>query len=93
MLTLLLPTAVKAVHMFEHHKHVVCNGSTSTHFHKVDLDCEFQKFQLKQPFTISYLHIDLFIPLDIPVKNVSKYFYIDEYQRLPFSLRGPPYLI
>lgn len=90
---LLLPAALKAVHVFEHHHHKVCNGDTTTHFHQVDLDCEFQKFQLNHSFTFSPQSIKLFSPEEAPLKNVSQYFFVSEYQRLPFSLRGPPALI
>ena len=89
----MLPAAIKAVHIFEHHNHKVCLGDTSTHIHQVDLDCEFQKFQLNQNFTIFQEHIDIYSPQETPLKTVSQYFFISEYQRLPFSLRGPPALI
>lgn len=93
MATLLLPASIKVVHIFEHHEHKVCSGDTSTHFHQVDLDCEFQKFQLNHNFTFSQQLIKLFSPQETPLKKVSQYFFISKYQRLPFSLRGPPALV
>ncbi|MFL1013202.1 hypothetical protein [Flavisericum labens] len=90
---LMLPASVKVIHIFEHHEHKVCNGDSSTHFHQVDLDCEFQKFQLNHNFNLPDQHIEIFSCQEISLKSVSQYFFISEYQRLPFSLRGPPALI
>ena len=91
--SLLVPTLVKLTHFFEHHKHVICKGETSTHIHKVDLDCDFHKFQLNKNFTLNNSNLKLFLPQEKTLEIVSQYSYLSKYQRLHFSLRGPPALI
>ncbi|MGB5419119.1 hypothetical protein [Algibacter sp.] len=93
VITLLVPAGVKLAHVFEHHKHEVCTGGDTTHIHKVDLDCEFQKFQLNKHFSVSNITFEVF-QLNENLKSIiSQYHFLSAYQRLHFSLRGPPALI
>ena len=89
-LALLGPTLSKFAHTFEHHNHDVCNGSQKTHIHKVDLDCEFHDFQISSSFSAADNDVDLFLEHHFSKAQISFYFSIRDYQRLPFSLRGPP---
>jgi len=90
VVTLFVPSAVKLAHVFEHHKHEICQGGDSTHIHKVDLDCEFQKFQINNNFALSQITFEVF-KLNENSKTIeSKYYFLSKYQRLHFSLRGPP---
>ncbi|OBQ55338.1 hypothetical protein JJL45_08540 [Tamlana sp. s12] len=91
--TLLFPAASKFAHVLEHHNHKVCSGDDSTHFHQVDLDCEFQKFPL-------HTHILLIDTMAYwfktnPPANVSitSYKTLKNHKPLSFSLRGPPVLV
>ncbi len=93
VLTLLVPSAVKLAHVFEHHEHEVCQGGDTTHIHKVDLDCEFQKFQLNNNFTFSDITFEVFQCNKNSKAIISQYNFISNYQRLHFSLRGPPSII
>ena len=43
---LLFPSAVKLTHAFKNHKHEICDGEKTAHFHEVDIDCDFYKFTL-----------------------------------------------
>lgn len=88
--TLSLPSLVKVCHSFAHHEHKVCIGEKTTHFHEVDLDCEFQKFQVNNFFTLNTCDISIFHQKEILPKTASQYHYLSDYQRLHFSLRGPP---
>ncbi len=90
---LLLPASVKMAHIFQHHKHEACNGDSTTHLHKVDLECDFQKFQIHNHFTFSDSHFQLFSLTKTSEKHLSFYQFLSKYQRLHFSLRGPPALI
>lgn len=87
---LLAPSAVKIAHIFEHHKHVVCLGEDSTHIHQVDLDCQFHDFQLNNNFLVAINYCSFHIENEIQSQIISQYHFISDYQRLPFSLRGPP---
>ncbi len=90
VVTLLVPSAVKIAHIFEHHKHEICEGGDSTHIHKVDLECEFQKFQINNNFTLSQITFAFFQLNENSKVIESQYRFLSNYQRLHFSLRGPP---
>ena len=47
VLATLTPSFLKFVHAFENHKHEVCTNPQTTHFHSLDLDCEFYKFKVQ----------------------------------------------
>jgi hypothetical protein len=92
VLTLLTPSVVKFIHVFNHHKHDICKGEYQTHLHASDFDCSYHKFKLTTPFTIPLFSVGLFIPEHSHKTSDSKYFFLSEYQRLHVSLRGPPQL-
>ncbi len=92
--TLLVPTAIKFNHIFEHHKHDVCLGEKSTHLHELNIDCDFYKFKLNNNnYTLTFFNFKLFSPKEKPLKIVSQYHSLSDYQCLQTSLRGPPNLI
>ncbi len=93
VLTLLVPSALKFIHIFEHHEHDVCLGEKTTHLHKIDLECEFHKFQLNKNFTFNFSYLELFSEKTESLQISSQYVFLSKYQRLHFSLRGPPALI
>jgi len=89
----LLPSIVKFAHVFENHKHEVCETPQKSHYHEFELDCEFYKFNLNPQISLAVSSFDL---IDLIVKsNVieSQYQSISKFQRLSFSLRGPPDLV
>ena len=90
VLTLLTPTAAKFVHIFNHHKHEICKGEYQSHLHTSNLDCSFHKFKLTTPFTIPVFSIDFFITEHNHINTIAYYLYLNEYEHLHFSLRGPP---
>ena len=89
----LLPAAVKFNHVFEDHKHDVCNEHTTSHIHAIDLDCEFYKFNLNTQYFSSSEFNQISIEENfLKIDNVF-YNFIKNYQQLSFSLRGPPFLV
>ncbi|MCL8005963.1 hypothetical protein [Gelidibacter japonicus] len=90
VLTFLLPSAVKFMHIFETHKHEVCYGESDAHFHTLDVDCEFYKFKLNIPFTIPENLATLIVYPEVPIFNTKEYDFLSEFQRLHFTRRGPP---
>ncbi len=94
VVTVLLPVTVKAMHVFENHKHDVCTEKTSDHhLHQIDLDCEFYKIKLNNSLSFSVFSYTL-----LEVKNnhkpiLSQYQFISSYQRLGIVLRGPPQFV
>jgi hypothetical protein len=90
---ILIPTAVKFTHAFNHYKHEVCLGEKTTHLHKLDLNCKFYDFKLTQNFLVSHFQFNAFIPKKLHLKIASQYIFLSSYQQLHFSLRGPPTLV
>ncbi len=90
VLVLLAPSVVKLGHAFENHKHEVCIDSSTTHFHTLDLECEFYKFKVNSEFTFNSLHFEEIIPFQLKPLIASKYLFLSSYRKLHFSLRGPP---
>ncbi len=82
--------AGKFAHVFENHKHEVCIDSSTTHFHTLDLECEFYKFKVNSEFTFNSLHFEEIIPFQLKPLIASKYLFLSSYRKLHFSLRGPP---
>ncbi|WP_372938126.1 hypothetical protein [Seonamhaeicola sp.] len=91
--TFLAPSIIKFAHIFEHHKHVVCKGGNSTHFHQVDFECEFFKFQLNTHFIIPDEFnecLNISHQYQVPI---ATYKFLNKYQPLSLSLRGPPVIV
>ena len=90
---LLLPTATKFAHIFAHHKHDICKGEKTTHLHEINIDCDFYKFKIATPFTLSQLIFEVFTPKKQFLEISSQYCFISKFQRLQTALRGPPAFI
>lgn len=91
MVTLLVPTMQKFAHAFSNHKHEVCTGVNGTHIHNFDVECEFYKFKINSSFTFTSQSYNILEFKDNHSPIISQYYFISDYQKLPFSLRGPPY--
>lgn len=90
VLAFLLPSAVKFLHIFEQHQHEICLGESDAHFHTQDVDCEFYKFKLNNPFTVPHYNVVVLAFSEIESTIPTHYAFLSEFQRLHFSLRGPP---
>lgn len=86
----LLPAAVKIGHVFENHAHEVCLNKSTTHFHTLDLECEFYKFKLANHFFPIPENIDFLETVENHAISTSQYVFLSPFQQLHFSLRGPP---
>ena len=89
-LLLLLPTAIKITHAFNHYKHEVCYGNKTEHLHRLDFDCKFYDFKLTHNSILSTFNFNIFVPRLIHIESTSQYVFLSTYQQLHFSLRGPP---
>ena len=93
VLCLALPSAVKFLHIFAHHEHEVCLGENQSHFHEIELDCEFNKFNLGSSVFIKVEYFSL-INHEISDKEIITYqTFLKSHQQLSTYLRGPPYLV
>jgi len=95
VLIVLLPSAIKFAHAFNHHTHEVCeaDNNSKTHFHQLDIDCDFYKFKISknQFFVLSKYTIKpnfLFSK-----EKLEHYISFNNYQQLSRYLRGPPQLM
>ncbi|WP_452220765.1 hypothetical protein [Lacinutrix salivirga] len=93
VVAVLLPSIIKFSHALENHKHDVCTDYQTSHFHTIDLDCEFYKFNINTLASFTPLSFDIFIPNNNFSITTSQYLFISEYQRLGFALRGPPQVV
>ncbi len=92
-IALLTPSFVKFSHVFEDHIHEVCKNPQKTHFHEVDLDCEFYKFKLNKKLIFASNEFQFLNIVENHQPIVLQYRFLSDYQPLHFSLRGPPQLI
>lgn len=87
---LVLPLFVKLNHIFEDHKHEVCITPFTNHFHEIEIDCDFHKFNT---ITVYFIEHDYNNEEYSEIKNrdtFSKYFLLNSHRHLSFSLRAPP---
>ena len=93
IIALLVPSFVKLAHAFETHKHEVCKTPQKSHYHELNLDCEFYKFKLSNAFSVEFedFNITVFNPFLIVPKYYTSFY--NNLQIKQTSLRGPPQLI
>jgi hypothetical protein len=87
---LFAPSIVKISHALYEHKNIECTVVGELHIHEVELDCDFQDFNLSPVYTSPLVMIP--IPLDTRTSNkiTSHYTFLSKYQNLHFALRAPP---
>lgn len=91
VVTVLLPATVKAMHVFENHKHEVCTEKTSDHhLHQIDVDCEFYKFKLSNTYYDLPLTFDITFNDNFYSTSYHYYKFLFNHQQTYTYLRGPP---
>ncbi len=83
-------------HLFTNHKDDICLGvdKNSSHLHEVNMNCDFYKFKVYIPhITPPVFNVKLFSPFEEQLEITSQYYFLNSYQQLHFSLRGPPALV
>ena len=91
--TILTPTIVKLAHTLENHEHIVCIDTQTTHFHGIDLDCEFYKFKLQTQTFHEFIEFHLHEKLELNNVIESNYQYYSSTTAELCFLRGPPELV
>ncbi len=89
-MSILAPSAVKLSHALYEHQDVHCDEIGSLHIHKIELDCDFQKFNLSPQQYPIYFQTQNFSVPPIKVGAIGRYSFLSNYQKLHFALRGPP---
>ena len=94
VLVLVAPSLVKMGHAFEDHKHEVCIDKSSFHFHTLDLECEFYKFNISNPLLLSKFQYEIpYIDFNSSTETIGLYNFDYNHQQLYFSLRAPPHVL
>jgi hypothetical protein len=95
VLAVLLPSAVKLTHVFNHHNHEVCENDATdnaTHFHQLDVDCEFYKFKLNTNYYSGVYTIETPSENNFSKNDTCLYLFLRTHQQNTTHLRGPPNL-
>ncbi|SDB39417.1 hypothetical protein SAMN03097699_1087 [Flavobacteriaceae bacterium MAR_2010_188] len=90
IIALMFPSLVKLSHAIQHHKHLTCKSEASLHFHKKNLDCDFQKFKVANEFNIVK---QTFKPRIFQPQSIKNTVFTESQSLLHFqyySLRAPP---
>lgn len=86
----LLPSAASLSHIFAHQEQLVCSDFSDSHYHTQRLDCELCNLHTTPFLTFEIFNFDLFQPLVVNRKFENPYFFLSDFQKLSFELRGPP---
>ena len=74
----------------KHREHFICENSDSLHFHKLPALCDFCKIVFNDNYHFSLSKTTF---LESGFNNNTyfvKYFFLNTFEELPFSLRAPP---
>lgn len=93
VLVILTPSFLKFAHAFENHKHEVCTNPQTTHFHSLDLDCEFYKFKVQTQAYKEALDFSFLVFNSFNKSVLLNYNFTFKTHFSSFYLRGPPSLI
>ena len=81
---------VKIVHALNDHRGMECTAFGQLHIHEVELDCDFQDFNVLPQFHSTLVEVPKPFIIHIPNNITSQYTFLSKYQKLHFALRGPP---
>jgi len=87
---MLAPYILNFNHVFAHNPNFACDDHSTTHLHQTTLDCELCDFHPSPVIAFHFFNYEfheVFLP---NVKNLNYYEFLSDYQKLSFSLRGPP---
>jgi len=85
-----LPVAAKIYHSVFVHVDTECKDYSSLHVHETEFKCEFQKYKLSTNYILPDLQKTVEEFLMVRESKFSIYSSLSQYQKLHFSLRGPP---
>ncbi|MCP9200299.1 hypothetical protein MKO06_10290 [Gramella sp. GC03-9] len=87
-----LPSGLSLSHIFSDHAHAVCTEYAEYHYHKKQLDCDLQKFKKDPALKIDLPRYEPFAEISFHRFVFDYYHYLNDFEALSFSLRGPPIL-
>ena len=89
---ILAPSIVKFSHAINEHELLECKEIGKLHFHKIEMDCDFQKFNLSPLIYTPLVVFPENFSVSILINRFSHYSFLSYYQNLHFALRGPPFI-
>ena len=90
VLAILSPALVMLSHALYEHEEQACKEIGSVHVHEIEVDCDFHKFQLSPQLYPVFANAVKTHPTLIREKDFNYYSFLSKYQKLHFTLRGPP---
>jgi len=87
---ILAPTLVKLSHALVEHQEQLCKEIGSVHIHEIEIDCDFQKFNLSPQIYPSFNDVAVAFTKTPKKEAFNYYSFLSKYQKLHFALRGPP---
>lgn len=90
IVAILAPSLFKLTHALLEHQEQLCQEVGSVHIHEIEIDCDFQKFNLSPQTYPSFEDVNVPVVNLGSVEILNNYFFLSKYQKLHFALRGPP---
>ncbi len=90
---ILSPSLVKFSHALNGHIHFECKSNGQLHVHEVELDCDFQKFNVSAELYPTITKAPQLFKIPKYKNHFSNYTFLNKYQKLHFALRGPPQVL
>lgn len=87
---LLFPSILSYNHVFAHDFNFACEEHSTTHLHQVSVDCELCDFHPSPVVAFQFLNFEFNEILITNKKFFNSYEFLKDFQKLSFSLRGPP---
>ncbi len=87
---ILLPAAISFSHIFSEHSHKLCDNYAEHHYHADSVDCELFHFHKKPALDIEIQEYTIVVYEYREKLTYDYYQFLNDYEALPFDLRGPP---
>ncbi|MBZ9728966.1 hypothetical protein LB467_04645 [Salegentibacter sp. JZCK2] len=87
---LLLPAIISFSHTFTGHGHELCPNYADKHFHENNLDCDLHSYNQSPVLAADFINFESVLEKEINKQFFKFYHFLNNYQKLPFELRGPP---
>lgn len=87
---LLAPSVASFSHIYAHPEQIVCSDFSDSHYHTKRLDCELCKLHSTPFLSFEVFNFNFIEIPEINRKFENPYYFLSDYQKLSFELRGPP---
>ena len=84
------PSVIKLWHSLYIHTEITCDQEGKTHFHSAEIDCAFHKFNFTLHCFLPQNHFEANLVGSVREDHFSYYSSVSLFQKLQYTLRGPP---